>query len=254
MKIIRCLHFAALGAIISACSSDSSVAPNRQPASLDQAWREMTLPLLTGAGSLSGIPAPSIAATLPSSCSYSASTQSFACPSVTVSGLTITRSYTLLDASGRSQPAFDAATTASVRAKTTTVGTINSEGTSLTIDQTQELTLSGLLTGTHTLDGTSTAQVTGTVKSGLITSTVASAVTTSIVKLVVSSAAAGATAYPASGTITVDVVTTTDNALSTTVHFQMTFNGTSKVSVVISSALATTHCTLDLANPSAFCA
>lgn len=254
MKLIHCLRFVAVGALLSACSSDSSVAPtNRQPADLTQVLHEMALPSLSGATSLAGAPVAALSAPTPSGCTYSASTQSFACPGVTVSGLTITQSYTLLDASGRPQSAFDPATTASVHLKTTTVGTITADGTSVTIDQTQDLTLSGLLTGTHTIDGTSTSKVNGTVKSGSSSFSTASNVTVTISKLVVPTATTGANSYPSSGTVTIDATTTVDNGFAATVHVQVTFTGTNKVAVVITTGVSTQHCTLDLANPVTAC-
>lgn len=253
MKLVHCLRFVAVGALLSACSSDSSVAPNRQPADLSQVLNEMALPSLSGATSLAGAPVAGLPAVTPSSCTYSASTQSFACATVTVSGLTITQSFTLLDASGRPQSTFDAATTASVHLKSTIVGTITSDGTSMAIDQAQDLTLSGLLTGIHTLDGTSTTKLDGTVKSGSTSVATTNTVTTTISKLVMPTDTAGANSYPSSGTITVDVETL-DNGFSATVHVQVTFNGTSKVGVVISSGLFTQHCIMDLANSNPACA
>jgi hypothetical protein len=237
-----------------ACGSDSSVDPtNQQPTDLNQVLSEITLPSLSGATSLAGVSTQGITAPIPSGCTYSTSTQSFACPAVTVSGLSVTQSYTLLDASGRPQSAYDPASTASVRLKTTIVGTITADGNSLMIDEAQDLTLSGLLTGMHTIDGTSTTTLNGTVKSGSTSVTTANTVTTTISKLVVPKETAGASSYPSSGTITIDVETV-DSGFSATLLVQVTFNGTSKVGVVISSGIFTQHCTMDLANPNATCA
>jgi hypothetical protein len=253
MKLIRRLGFVALGALLSACGSDSSVAPTNQPTDLNQVLHEMTLPSLSGATSLAGVSTQGIAVPIPTGCTYSASTQTFACASVTISGLAFTQSYTLFDASGRPQSAYDPATTASVRLKTTTVGTITADGNSIMIDQAQDLTLSGLLTGIHTIDGTSITKLNGTVTSGSTSVTTANTVNMTISKLVVPKETAGASAYPSSGTITIDAQTV-DNGFSATVHVEVTFNGTSKVAVVISSGIFSQHCTIDLANPNAACA
>ena len=109
MSAIRCLRIAILGALVTACSSDSSVAPvTRQPVDLNQALSEMTLPSLAGVTTaLPGVPSQALTTPLPSSCTYVAATSRFVCPTVTVTGLTITQSYTLLDASGTPQSAFD---------------------------------------------------------------------------------------------------------------------------------------------------
>jgi hypothetical protein len=98
---------------------------------------------------------------IPSACTYVAASQSFTCPTQTVNGVTITLSYTLLDAAGHPQSSPNIATTAAVRTLSTVKGTLTLlpgnagaiSGT-LTLDRTEDMTLSGLLTGVHTLNGT----------------------------------------------------------------------------------------------------
>ena len=251
----------ALAAIVVACSSDSSVAPStNQTTTLSQVLSEMTLPAVSGvASTLSSAPVTSAATPVPSTCSYSASSQSFSCPTVTMGGLTITQSYTLLDASGKPQSQFDPNTTAAVRTTMSGAGTLTltgfNTGGSLTIDQQQDMTLSGLLIGTHVLNGTMTMHMSGAMSTGTTTTPVNSTMTMTTTNLVLPTAHTGATAWPTSGTITEDMTTALDAGfLAAPIHMTMTFNGTSKIAVVITIGTSTQRCTMDLANPGLACA
>jgi hypothetical protein len=251
----------ALATIVVACSSDSPVAPSAsQATTLSQVLSEMTLPALSGvASTLSSAPVTSAATPVPSLCSYSASSQSFSCPAVTKGGLTMTQSYTLLDASGKPQSQFDPNTTAAVRTKMSAAGTValtgfNTSG-QLTIDQQQDMTLSGLLTGTHVLNGTMTMHMSGPISTGTTTTSTNSTMTMTTTNLVLPTAQSGATTWPTSGTITEDMTTTLgDVSLVVSTHMTMTFNGTSKVAVVITIGAMTQRCTMDMANPGLACA
>jgi hypothetical protein len=256
MRATRNLRIAALalGALAGACSSDSSVAPNEQPADLTQVLTEMTLPSLSSVMAptvrLGGMPLPSLTVPVPAGCSYAASSGSFACPGVSLNGLSFTRSFTLLDASGAAQSQFDPATTAAVRTHTTTSGTLASAGSTTTIDGVEDLTLSGLTTGIHVLDGTSTMHITGSIGSpfsGPLPMDMT--MTTTIAKLVLPSAASGSK-YPGPGTITVDE-TSPLNGPAPALHVQMTFSGTGTVVVTITDGSFTSRCTVDLASGSA---
>jgi hypothetical protein len=257
MRAIRNVRIAAvaLGTLVGACSSDSSVAPDKQPADLTQVLTEMTLPSLSSVmGStsrLGGLPASIPAATVPSNCGYAASSGSFVCPAVSAGGLSFTRSFTLLDASGAAQSQFDPATTASVRMHTATSGTVASVGSTTTIDGTQDLTVSGLTTGVHVLDGTSTMHLTGSLGSGFASGPLPMdmAINMTISKLVLPSAASGSK-YPTSGTVTLDE-TSPLGGPAQTLHMQMTFSTTGTVVVTITEGSFTSRCTVDLASGSA---
>jgi hypothetical protein len=214
----------------------------------------MSLSSLAGmATALPSVPSQALVTALPSSCSYVASTSIFVCAPVTVTGLTITQSYKLLDASGKPQSAFDPNTTASIHATNSVAGTISAGGNNLTIDETQELTLSGLLTNTHTLDGTMTMKMAGTTTVGSTVTPIASTVMMTITNLAVPRSTSGPTTYPASGTITSDLTATVNNTVSASVHVEITFNGTSKVAVVMTIGGFVQHCTIDLANSAPTC-
>jgi len=251
MKTIRELRVIALvlvAASLVGCGSDSSVAPRHQPADLGTVLSEMTLPSIAGS-LVPGAPAlPSTSALTPSSCSYSAASQSFTCPTVTVSGITLTRSFTLLSASGTPQSQFDPASTAAVRTNSTSAGTISSAGSTITVDSRDELTLSGLLTGVHVLNGTSLTHLSGTEPASITPFTIT--MSTTIANLVLPATAADK--WPKSGQIIMDI---TDSELGAagTEHITLTFNGTSKVVMTMTSGGFSFNCTIDLASQAPSC-
>jgi hypothetical protein len=249
IRQFRVVVLVLVSAIVSACGSDSSVAPDRRPADLGEVLTEMSLPSFTGAIVPELSMMPSASTLTPSSCSYSGTSQSFVCPVVTVSGLTLTRSFTLLTASGTPQSQFDPTATAAVRTSSTMAGTIASDGITFTLDGHEELTLSGLLTGIHVLNGTSVMNMHGTDASS--SGPFAMSITTTIDKLVLP--ATPADKWPKSGSILMDLTDNFDGT-SMTMHMQMTFNGTSKVLAVMTSDGFTTRCTVDLASQSPVCA
>ena len=244
-----------ISALLGACSSDSGTGPSaRQPTDLATVLREMTLPSISSVSSaLVGVAVPTPNPVTPANCPYSAAAQSFQCPTVVAGGLTITQSYTLLDAASRAQTAFDPATTAAVRMKTSMTGTISADGNNIKVDQTQEMTLSGLLTSTHVMNGTSTMKMNGTVVASGSASPISTTMTMTMSNLVMPTGAAGAASYPLSGTITNDMVITANAGISISARTEMTFNGTSKVSVVTTIGGMTQRCTVDLSSPTPTC-
>lgn len=244
-----------LGAFIGGCSSDSSVAPTtRREADLAQVLNEMSLSSLSGlTANAATVPLPTLASWAPSSCSYASAIQAFVCPSITMQGVTVTRSFTLLNAAGSPLSQFDPATTASIRAKTSAVGTIPVQGSTLAIDEQQELTLTGLLTGAHVLDGSMILRVTGGPLSGTgqpLTSTT----TMTIANLQLPNASSGSNAWPTGGTITVDMVSSLLTPLpGQAMRMVVAFNGTSRVAVTLTIGGITQRCTMDLASAAPSC-
>jgi hypothetical protein len=237
-----------------ACGSDSSVAPlETQPATLPEIFAELSVAGM--AGKLAPIAGLDGAAPLSGfatwDCAFTAAAQSFVCPTQTVEGYTVSQSYALLDAAGTPQSAFDPTRTAAVRAKSAVAGTQTGQGGSLTIDAQQELTLSGLLTGTHTLNGTATLHATGTAIYAGVSSPVDVNAKTTIANLVLPPKSSS-TSWPTSGTITVESVSALGSGLpSGTSKVAMTFNGTSRVNVVVSLGNITVSCSVDLAKSEA---
>jgi hypothetical protein len=237
-----CLAIVALAVISSACGSDSSTGPSDTGvrADLAQAFRELGHPAvgdaIQGMTGLFFTPGPS------SGCPYTAASQTFVCPSIDESGLSLAFSYALLDGSGAAQSAFGATTTNSVHTISVISGTATDLGDSFSISGRQDMTVSGLLSTKHTLNGTSDFHVTGSFDTGSGTLPFAFRTKTTITNLVLPT---GTNAYPASGTILAeesqDAVPGTDRVL-------MTFNGTSSIALVFTFANGSvSHCTMNLA-------
>lgn len=187
---------------------------------------------------------PQLAAHDPAACAFNSGTGTFVCPSTTVNGITISRSFQLLDASGQPQSAYSRATTAAVRTVTDLSGTITSTTgtatTTVTFVAHDDATLSGLLTGTHTLNssGNSTAAITG----GGLTHNVA---TTQTITNLVLPRRDSETRYPQSGSIATGI-TVSSAGITHTLQVTLTFNGTSTATLVISTGGLSQTCTIDL--------
>lgn len=237
----------ALAVAVGACGSDSSTAPNTTPATLDQALAELSIPAITSASGVffdAGADAPAL---LPSRCPYSSTAQSFVCTPFSASGVTFNQAFTLLTASGAKQSAFDATTTAAVRVNTTVAGTVADAGTSLTVDGQQELTLSGLVTGLHTLNGASSLTLAGTIADGTTSIPIDVTVTTSIVNLVLpANTTPGTPIWPTSGTVTVQASGTIAGVPTGTQRVTMIFLGSSTVDVTVTGNGFSKSCKVDL--------
>jgi hypothetical protein len=246
VRALRTITFATIAALGAACSD--STAPDRQPADLGEVLTEMNVPSVAAA-LVPGMPAtPSASAPTPSSCSYNAGTQRFNCPIVTATGVTFTRWFMLLDAAGTAQSQFDAATTDAVHMNSSLIGNFTANGGSVTVTGNEDLTLSGLLGGVHTLAGTSLINVTGT-DTGTGAPYILS-VSTTVDDLVLP--ASRADKWPKSGSVTIDA-THALAGTTTTSHVIATFNGTSKVAVSLTSGGITVSCTVDLASQNPVC-
>ena len=238
----------ALAVLVSACGSDSSTGPsNDQPATLDQALSEFSNPAISAANTAffdARASAPMLAL---SRCAYAGGSQSFVCTPFSANGLTINQSFTLLSGSGAPQSAFDRATTNAVRSNSTTTGTLSEGGTTLDVNATQELTLSGLVSGPHTLNGGSTTKLKGQIADIFGTSALDATLTTAITNLVLPAKTAATTqVWPTSGTIVVESSGTVGTASIGTTRITMTFSGTSKVNVSRTGPGGNLTCTMDL--------
>src|SRR5215207_343641 len=236
-----------------ACGGDSTGPGSNEPATLSQALAELTIPALA-VGGLSLVDIDTPAASLePTTCPYSAELQSFVCAPISESGITIKQSFTLLSASGAKQSAYDPTTTASVKASTAVAGIFVKPGISLAVDGQQEITLSGLVSGPHVLDGWATDVITGTVEDGTATHPVSMRVNTSITDLVLPAHEAGsARVWPSSGRIT-GYVTGSVGPLPVSQQTVILFRGTSEATVSVSSGILSKICRVDLAVAQAVC-
>jgi hypothetical protein len=241
-----------LATLASACGSDSSTGPNSQAVTLDQALAELSIPALSATAEAFGAGTATLPALVPSSCAYEGASQSFICTPIVKNDLTINQSFVLLAASGAKQAAFDRTTTAAVRANTTVGGTITEGALQLTVDGQQELTLSGLLGATHTLDGTSTAHI-AVVGGDLPFET---SVATTISGLTLQPPTKDGThPWPTAGTIVVESSTFIGEGAPTPVvaRATITFSGTSTVTVTFTGDGIVGSCTVDLASEAPSC-
>lgn len=232
-----------------ACGGDST-GPTSSPAGvLNQALAELTIPALTAGGGLSlvDIDTPALTSMDPTTCPYSAEFQRFVCAPSSANGITMKQSFILWSASGARQSAFDPATTATVSTIAAVNGTVVKPGTSLSVNGQQEVTLSGLASAPHVLDGYSSSQVAGTVTDETSTYPVNVRINTSIFNLVLPANEAGSSqVWPSSGTIT-GTIDGTFGPLSVNQSTSILFTGTSTVRISVRSGLATKNCTVDLA-------
>lgn len=239
---------AALIALASACSSDTSTQPSGASVSLDQVFSEASLSSLTTiASSFAHVPVSAAAMPTPSSCTFSTGT--FACPTVIISGVTFTSKFTLYDDHDVVQSQFVSGTTSKVAFESSARGTVVSGLTGFTIDQVQTFMLSGLTTSTHLVNGTSRTTITQVVPTGV---TSAPATSTFLIGFHNLEIPKGNSSYPGSGMMDLNV--TSMAAPIPSMHLQLVFNGTSKVAVtIVLGSPPAQHCTLDLATPELGC-
>jgi hypothetical protein len=248
------LRFSALAAILAlagACS-DATGPSDLQPANLSQVLAELQPSSLAPLDSrISAAPIAGLSAPAPSSCTYDAASKSFHCPDVSLTGVTVSRSFTLYDANDNPQAAFDQATTAAVRMTSSFAGTITSGGSTLNVDQQQDFKLTGLLTGVHVLNGTTRGHVNGTVANGVTPLAIASTISTGIAGLVIPRESTGPNRFPKAGVITVLAETTLGTLPTITANTSIAFDGTRKAAVTVTVNGITSHCTVDLSSETA---
>lgn len=240
----------ALLALAAGCGGDSVTGPGQAPAELTQVLDEMNSPSVALATSaMSGIPIASPGPLAAASCSYAADSRSFVCPTVTSHGLTFNRSFTLLDASGVPQSQYDVHSTDAVRTTTAMTGTIGPDSMQLVLSNHGVMTLSGLLSGRHVLNGVQTDDISG--KGNVWAGSFSSHTVTTTRDLVLPPSTAEP--YPRSGTVTMDVTSDFGDLGTETVRMQLSFNGSSRVDVTTTVGSFTTHCTIDLTTRFPFC-
>jgi hypothetical protein len=237
----------------SACGADTSFGPGSR-SDLNQVFNEWAIVRNFFAMSWSKPVFTAALTLIPVNCPYAAATQSFNCPPQTLSGLTVTQSYTLLGASGAPQAAFDAARTAAVRISNAIAGTITVNGGDLTVSEGESLTLSGLLTGKHTVDGTNTMQVGGTrlaidaATGATIRTPINTTITTTVTGIVLppTLTVIGAPAVPLSGNITVNNRTSVSGQPAIFSSAVFPFDGSNTVVAIITVDGVTHTCPVAL--------
>lgn len=236
-----------LGIVLAGCGGDRGTAPPPSPSvTLDQAIGEMDRPefSLIGGGVVVGSRSASFA---PSDCSYDPATQAFTCPTLTTpSGLTVARSYALLASDGTRQSRYDPASTDGVWTYTHITGTARTTTSLITSDDERQLTVTGLLSSVHVINGSSVSRFDATSTIGGITTPSHIVSTTTIANVTIPVGAR----FPTSGTMTSDVVSDMPYlGHAVTTHMVATFDGTNILSIVISGeGITASRCTVDLSD------
>jgi hypothetical protein len=189
------------------------------------------------AAGLFTVPAPEVGAggAIPVDCPFVAVNASFVCTPSTSPGVSVSRSYQLLDANGSALAKFDRASVASIRVETSITATLLFSTGSLMYESENTLTLSGLPSGTHLINGQATTSSTTTWSGGSKTRTTTALQTITNVEPATHANTMGG--FPTGGTVT-SVVTGVDStgiALPTT-SVVTTFNGTNIVAVQVNQS------------------
>ena len=188
-------------ALAGACISYEPLAPGDGRLSLEEALGELDVPairLAQGAFTTLGAPPP----IAPSACTFEPSSESFVCTPLVAGGLTLARSFTLVSASGAKQSAFDRTTTSSIRAAATISGSRLEDGFRTTVEGEQELTVAGLLTNQHTINGASTTRLARVTEASVGEQPLMTTVTTKLKNVVLPLVQSGApVAWPRSGSM-----------------------------------------------------
>jgi hypothetical protein len=176
-------------------------------------------------------------------CPYNSGDKRFVCPDTTVSGITLSRSYQLLDATGAAQSVWGTNVVA-IRSVTDAAGTFPdpSPWSSTHMTRRDEYTLSGLGSDTRTLTGTgtSTVNVSDAVGSG---ASITNMTRTTNLTLPPET---GPNTYP-TGTITAAM--TVQRVQLTSSTKTVTFDGTPTATMVTVNGSLTQTCTMNLASP-----
>jgi hypothetical protein len=245
----RLALLAAAGMLVAACSSDSSTGPEQTPpVDLTQALNELNLPVLSSAGMTAIMPVPMSAVTsapVPSNCTYSPASQSFVCATVARNGITFSNSFKLFSAANAPQSQFDPATTAAVESILDASGPLGTGANAMSFTEHQDMTLSGLLTGTHVLNGVSTMHLKG--GSTSLPQALDLLMTTTTTNLAVPTRNSGSQ-WPATGTITTVMTDNSSSSSPFTSTIAIKFNGTSTVEFTMTFGGVTRSCSMDLAS------
>jgi hypothetical protein len=239
----------ALPVIAGACVPADALAPKTPPPTLDAALGDVAHPALNFASAFfsgRGVVAPAIN---PKRCPFESTSQFFVCSPVFGNDLTINQRFTLQDASGGSQSAFDATTTTSLHLENdaaTSSGSVNGQ---------QVLDLTGLGTTRHTLNGTSLTVLSGTTTVDGSLVQVNEERRTTITDLVLPVIVAGAPVpWPLSGTVDTrsrDIIVGGDTSVFIAT---MRFDGSSVVTLTVTVPGGIRTCRVNLVTDGVGCA
>ena len=249
----RAAYAASAPLALAACASDRGTGPHAAPLDVSALVAQASLPEVTRAASATAPGAAFLAlggGTIPpAGCAWQAAREAFVCGRTAVGGLATEVAYAPLDAGGRVLRTPDRATTAALRVTRRVEGSLASPlgfasgGDSLRLAEQSTVTVGGLLEARQVVDGRAELELraarAGTVVGApwRVEQTVAGLVLP-----------ASGERWPRAGTVT----TAGALGLATgTVRQTMTFDGTSRVAIVIEGVgSGARRCTFDLAAPS----
>jgi hypothetical protein len=170
---------------------------------------------------------------VPSSCLFVAASTSFVCPEITTNGISVSRSYQLLDVGGQPLGAFDQNTVNAIRVTSQASGTYVTPATftqpavTTSFTSAGEHTYGGLLSGIREINGEATTVATVT-KSGKSTNTTSELVISRIAPPLTQADvnASDGFGFPKSGKITTAVTGTDTLGVAFNAQVETTFNGT----------------------------
>lgn len=192
------------------------------------------------------------------SCTFNASLGRVVCPAVTRNGVTINKSVRYTTAAGAVQPAFDSITTNTINTQTNAAGTFQrvsrraNDSASVTVNNASDRTVTGLARGStqHTVNGTSAGRESAAGRDSTGSYTSLRVVGDTIRNVVIPVTATDSLRYPRSGSVTRQMtvtVTYTGRAPTTSTRREVvTYNGSNRATVVITSNGTTRNCTLPL--------
>lgn len=192
---------------------------------------------------------PTLPTASASSCPYNATTKFFVCTPVTSNGITFSRSFQLLDASGVALSTPAPLALASIRSVVDVEGTVTpASGSQLMTTQItrhEDATLSGIQSASRVLNGSSTQRLSMTGSSfGFVSNDTS---TTTNLQL----PSSPDQRYPLGGKIVTNRTVTTSGATTASFHQQeeITFDGTSVMTVKITQGTSIRTCKVNLATP-----
>jgi hypothetical protein len=193
-------------------------------------------------------------------CAFSTTTNRLECPTMTHDGLTITRSFSFLDAKGAVQQAFDTATTNTVNIKKSVSGTVTHHQTvTSTVNGSSDLTVAGLASGSteRTVNGTSAGTESTTGTRDTVSFTALRSAGDTVTGLVIPIQNDHPT-FPTAGTIirsmTATVTVGSKTPSTSSRREVITFDGSATAKVVITHDGVTKNCTKPLPHGRLTCA
>ena len=257
---LRLVSFFAGALLLTSCSDATTGPAGPDSPELTELLTEMSLSNAAAGASAFAAPVSGVVFSsgpiAPHSCSYSSATGSFVCPTVTVNGLTFTRSFKLLDDANRPLSQFGP-NVAAIQTSTTMKGVVNATnptGSSVVaVDRSEDVTLSGIRTPDRTLNGKAVSLLTGTLTGPTGTLQIKANSTETTTDLVLPRPSSG-NRWPQRGSITVvsesSITPNGQQVVTSTSTHTITFNGTSIVTITFTGGFGTVSCQIDLAKPS----